>query len=243
MYEIQSRIRYSETDADARLSILGMMNYFQDCSTFHSEDSGVGLSWLEKEKRSWFLSSWQIRISRRPALGETVTIATWPYDFRGIFGMRNFAIYDEMKNPLAEADSCWFLLDTEKGTPCRITERDVAAYGQPEPRIPMEESGRKIALPLRMEEAGTIRVMPHQIDTNHHMNNAQYVELAREMLPAELEIAMIRAEYRKAAVLGDEIAIFMAVDGNTHMISLRGRDGAVFANVALTEKREDERHD
>ena len=47
MYELQSRVRYSELDADARLSIIGIMNYLQDCSTLQSEDCGVGLDWLE----------------------------------------------------------------------------------------------------------------------------------------------------------------------------------------------------
>ena len=43
MYTFKSRVRYSEIDADGRLGILGMMNYLQDGSTFHSEDAGVGV--------------------------------------------------------------------------------------------------------------------------------------------------------------------------------------------------------
>ena len=35
VYDFTSRVRYSETDADAKLSLTGIMNYFQDCSTFH----------------------------------------------------------------------------------------------------------------------------------------------------------------------------------------------------------------
>lgn len=144
MYEIQSRIRYSETDADARLSILGMMNYFQDCSTFHSEDSGVGLSWLEKEKRSWFLSSWQIRISRRPALGETVTIATWPYDFRGIFGMRNFAIYDEMKIRWLRRTPAGFFWIRKKGRHAALQSAMWLHTGSRNPEFPWRKTEGKL---------------------------------------------------------------------------------------------------
>ena len=56
VYDFTSRVRYSETDADAKLSLTGIMNYFQDCSTFHSEDSGVGVSYYEREKKAWLLS-------------------------------------------------------------------------------------------------------------------------------------------------------------------------------------------
>ena len=46
-------------------------------------------------------------------------------------------------------------------------------------------------------------VMKHHIDTNHHVNNAQYVEIAREFLPDDFHIKELRVEYRKAAVMGD----------------------------------------
>ena len=71
MYELNSRVRYSETDIDAKLSLTGIMNYMQDCSTMQSEDAGVGIGYLGREKKAWLLSSWQIVIGRRPVLGRT----------------------------------------------------------------------------------------------------------------------------------------------------------------------------
>ena len=44
MYSIESRVRYSEVDEHQDLSITGIINYFQDCSTFQSEDLGWGLT-------------------------------------------------------------------------------------------------------------------------------------------------------------------------------------------------------
>ena len=82
MYQFDSRVRYSETDEKGRLSVTGIMNYFQDCSTFQSEDIGMGVSYLKEHHQAWWLSSWQIIIDRYPVLGERITIGTWPYDFR-----------------------------------------------------------------------------------------------------------------------------------------------------------------
>ena len=107
----------------------------------------------------------------------------------------------------------------------------------------MEEAGRKILLPEEMVQCSSLWVMAHQIDTNHHVNNAQYVEMAREALPKPMEIGEIRAEYRKAAVLGDEIKVFAARCPGGYVVSLQDGKGAVFANVELKEKREDEGHD
>ena len=37
MYSFKSRVRYSEVGEDKKLSLNGIINYFQDCSTFQSE--------------------------------------------------------------------------------------------------------------------------------------------------------------------------------------------------------------
>ena len=205
MYEMRSRVRYSETDADARLSLVGIMNYMQDCSTQQSEDIGAGLEWLRRERRVWLLSSWQILVLKRPALGEEIRVRTWPYAFKGIYGLRNFAIYDADGDYAAKANSCWFLVDADTGKPVRVTEAIAAPYGELEPKLPMEYAPRKIELPGGLTDAGMRPVMRHQIDTNRHVNNAQYVDMARELLPEGIRICEIRAEYRKAAVLGDTL--------------------------------------
>lgn len=42
MYSFNSRVRYSEVNKDGRLKLVSLLDYFQDCSTFHSEDAGDG---------------------------------------------------------------------------------------------------------------------------------------------------------------------------------------------------------
>ena len=90
MYTFDSRIRYSETDETGALSLLGVINYMQDCSTFQSEDIGLGVEYLEKKKRAWLLSSWRIVIDRYPVLGERIKIGTWATSSKGIYGYRDF---------------------------------------------------------------------------------------------------------------------------------------------------------
>ena len=231
MYELNSRVRYSETDIDAKLSLTGIMNYMQDCSTMQSEDAGVGIGYLGREKKAWLLSSWQIVIERRPVLGERIKVVTWPYAVKGLYALRNFAILDENGGYLVKANSYWFLMNTETGRPMRILESDTAPYGEFE----MEDAGRKIAVPKEMEETGRLVVMKHLLDTNLHVNNAQYVDIARELVPAGTEIGEIRAEYRKAAVLGDEMVIKSTREGRSYLVSLCNSDGDVFANVELKE--------
>ncbi len=84
MYTFNSRVRYSETDETGRLSVTGIINYMQDCSTFQSEDAQVGVRYLGKNHKAWLLSSWQIKIDRYPRLGERLIVGTWPYSLKNI---------------------------------------------------------------------------------------------------------------------------------------------------------------
>lgn len=68
-FQFDSRVRYSEMGLDKRLTLVSLVDYFQDCSTFQSEDYGVGIEVLKEKSRAWMVLSWQIEILRRPVLG------------------------------------------------------------------------------------------------------------------------------------------------------------------------------
>lgn len=233
MYSFNSRVRFSETGTDRKLSIAGLMNYLQDCSIFQSEDIGAGLSFMKQTQKAWLLSAWNVEVLRRPKVAEEITIGTWPYEFKGIYGLRNYAIFDKDGNYLVKADSCWFLTSMETGRPTRPTEEDIAPYPIVEPRLDMEDLPRKIALPEGLVEVGKVTVMRHHLDINRHVNNAQYVNIASEAVPEELEICGIRAEYKRAAVLGDVIVLNSTSQDGTYWVSLCAEDGSIFANVEL----------
>ena len=52
-YSFDSRVRYSEIGEDKKLTLNSIINYFQDCSTFHSEAAGVGMDFLADKHQVW----------------------------------------------------------------------------------------------------------------------------------------------------------------------------------------------
>lgn len=242
MYTFNSRVRYSETDEFGRLSVTGIINYMQDCSTFQSEDAQVGVRYLGKNHKAWLLSSWQIMIDRYPRLGEHLIVGTWPHSFKGIYGYRNFVLRDESGNDFVRAESVWFLYDTEKNTPLRVQPEDTAPYGEELPRLELTPAPRKIPVPKLCRTGESVVVTRHHIDTNHHVNNAQYVDIARESIPTGLKIREIRADYKKAALLGDVMIprISHEDQGEKQVwtVALSGDTGEIYAVIwLLTEKR------
>lgn len=145
-YYFDSRIRYSELDENLCLPLHGLINYFQDCSTFQSEELGIGVEYLKEKGRLWVLTSWQIRIFRYPSLGEAVRTGTWACGFHGFVGMRNFVMETAEGEMLACAYSEWAYMDPAAGRPVRADAGEVQRYGMEEP-LEMEYAGRKSLCP------------------------------------------------------------------------------------------------
>ena len=110
IYQFDSRVRYSEVDENRRITLLSILNYFQDCSSFHSEKIGVGIDYLNKRQCAWVLSSWQIVLGELPVFGQEITVQTWPYSFKGFLGERNFCIRDEKVKSLPGQIRCGLML-------------------------------------------------------------------------------------------------------------------------------------
>lgn len=235
-YTYESRVRYSETDLEKKLTIPAIINYFQDASTFQSESFGLGIDYCQEQKKAWFLSSWQIVVERYPELGEPISISTWPTGFKGMLGDRNFILEDKDGNILAWANSLWIYMDLEKGFPTKPTKEDIETYGVAEP-LEKEFAPRKIKVKTPCDEEHgfgvmePVKVMKYQIDTNGHMNNCQYVAIAMEALAEENRFAQVRVEYKKSAVYGDTIIPKIAKEENITLVVLCDEEGTEYAVV------------
>lgn len=203
MYCFKSRVRFSETDKNKKLTLPAIVDYFQDCSTFQTEDLGVGFSYLEPKGLTWVLSYWQIIIEEYPNLGEEITIGTLPYDFKSFLGRRNFFMEKEGKM-IVKGDSLWTLLDLKQMRPVKVPEELLKTY-QKEEKLTMEYAPRKIAISGEEKIEEPLIVQRHHLDCNGHVNNGQYIKMAAGYLPNNFRVRQIRAEYKNQAYMGDVI--------------------------------------
>ena len=230
MYTMEGRIRYSECGTDNRATLSAIVNYFQDCTTENSERLGVGNAYLKGQKRAWILNAWQIELRRRPKVGEQVRISTWATGFKGIFGPRDFSLETAEGEVLAFAHSLWVYVDTETGRPVKPEEKDISVYEVGEP-LPIANFPRKIMLPEEAVAVDTFSVRKYHIDTNNHVNNSKYIELACEVLPNDFPVTTIRVEYKKAAVYGGKIVLKCAVQSGLVTVGLCDEEGRPYAVI------------
>lgn len=234
-YSFSSRVRYSEIGENGFLTLPGILNYFQDCTTFQSEDIGLGMDSLKERKRIWVLSAWQVIVKRYPALGERIVTSTWPYGFRGFMGMRNFTMDTEDGERLACANTFWTFINGETGLPEKLKESDISGY-QMEEKLDMDYAPRKIVLPESFSAEEAFSVQKHHLDTNHHVNNCQYIAMAQEYLPEGFAVGQMRAEYKRQGRLGDLFYPRVSREEGRVTVFLGDEAGEPYAVVEFTGK-------
>ena len=237
MYTFDSRVRYSEVGTDGNMTLIALLDYFQDCSTFHSEDIGLGTDYLRELNQVWMLSAWQICVNRYPHLSERIVIGTAPYDFKGFIGYRNFVMKTKEGEVLSYANTIWSLMDLEKMAPAKPSEKMLKGYVLEE-KYPMEYAPRKIVLPKDFEYGEAFPVRKYHIDTNEHVNNCQYVQMAMEELGGTEDIRQLRVEYKKSAVYGDIIYPKAAFEEDRTVVELCDEEGKIYAVVEFKVKNE-----
>lgn len=230
MYQFNSRVRYSELNhSTGSLAISSIINYFQDCSTFQSEDIKVGLNYLNQHKRVWLLNSWQLELYSDIHLGDYITIGTWPYSFKGFYGYRNFIMKNDKEEVLAVANSIWVYYNTETCRPVKVGE-DNAGYTL-EPPYHMEYSNRKIDILDNPTKLPEFTVTKSNLDSNNHVNNGQYIKMAEDYLPNDFIIKTMRVEYRKQAVLHNIIVPYINMKDKCFQVILSDEQDSIYAII------------
>lgn len=244
MYSYDTRVGYSFCGPDGSASIPAVINLMQDCSTFQSEELGIGLKELMEAGRAWLLSSWQVVFDRMPVENEKIKVSTYAYRFKGFYGYRNFTITDSNENVCAYANSIWFYFDINAGKPVKAEPLNGKTYPVDDP-FPMETAPRKIVFPGDFNEiamcAESFKVNYSALDTNGHVNNCEYIRYAIDSLPSDLlknfNIKQLRVDYKNAAHLGDVITPRVAYkeDSKKIFIKLSDPEGLELAGAELSE--------
>lgn len=105
----------------------------------------------------------------------------------------------------------------------------------------MEYASRKVPMPEGGVKTSPIKVRKYHIDTNHHVNNCQYVQMAVELLEEngmEPDFSGLRVEYKKSAVYGDILYPSYKIQDGISTVLLGDENGKPYAVVELKHKGE-----
>ena len=205
MYSLNYRVTTSTCDSEGRLKLYSALQMMQDCSEMWIDSEPGVKQYFTEQNMAQLLATRQVEVVRVPEYKEELTVTTSVYGMKPMFGFRNTFIYDAQGNPCYKTWSMGAFVDKVAGKLKRVDNATIASMNL-EPQLEMNYKDRRIILP---KEDGTllapIKVLRADIDYNKHLNNANYVRMAMELLPEDFEGKGLRVEYRVAAKYGDTL--------------------------------------
>ena len=206
VYITKERVIVEDIGKDFEMNNRSFLRILQEAANRASTDVGHGITDIEKNKTTWVLLYWRIKILKRAKYNDELTIKTWANFTKKIYSIRSFEVYleDEL---IAFADSKWVFVDANTHSILKIPDKIIQTYGQVEDRVFEDEFKDKFKLPDNLTEDLSYKTMKRDLDVNHHVNNIAYLDIANEMLPESLllnatEIAVV---YKKEIAYKDMV--------------------------------------
>ncbi|MBQ3362525.1 MAG: hypothetical protein IJG42_01055 [Muribaculaceae bacterium] len=203
MYTLNYKVTTSCCDSEGKLKLYSALQMMQDCSEMWIDSEPTARKFFTDNNMTQLLATRQVEVVRVPRFKEELTVTTSIYEVLPMYGFRNTFIRDAQGRPCYRTWSMGAFVDLATGKLARLSEGAIASLTL-EAKQEMNYRGRRIILP---KQDGTalepVPVMRADIDYNRHMNNANYVRIAMELLPEGFEVTDMRVEYRIAAKLGD----------------------------------------
>ncbi len=229
MYTLDYLVTTSTCDSEGRLKLYSALQMMQDCSEMWIDSEPAARKFFNDNNMAQLLATRQVEVIRVPRFKERLTVTTSIYEVMPMYGFRNTFIRDAQGNPCYRTWSMGAFVDLATGKLARISDDAIASLTL-EPKQEMNYRGRRISLP---KQDGTVmdpvRVMRADIDYNRHMNNANYVRIAMELLPEGFEVRDMRVEYRIAARLDDLLTptVYSIEGGYIVSLAVNGQPSAI----------------
>ena len=227
MYSLTYKVTTSTCDSEGKLKLYSALQMMQDCSEMWIDSEPEVKDYFLQQNMAQLLATRQVEIIRVPDYKEELTVTTSVYGMKPMFGFRNTFIYDAQGNPCYKTWSMGAFVDKVAGKLKRVDDATIQSM-KLEPQLEMNYKDRRIILPkgrsseshpslledgrvaTELDKVKTegevlepIKVLRADIDYNKHLNNANYVRMAMELLPEDFVVSGLRVEYRVAAKLGD----------------------------------------
>ena len=220
MYSLKYQVTTSTCDSEGRLKLCSALQMMQDCSEMWIDSEPGVKRYFAEQHMAQLLATRQVEIVRVPEYKEELTVTTSVYGMKPMFGFRNTFIYDAEGKPCYKTWSMGAFVDKSAGKLKRVDDATMASMSL-EPQLEMDYKDRRIILPKEDGEVlEPVKVLRADIDYNRHVNNANYVRMAMELLPEGFDVKGLRVEYRVAAKLGDTLVPTLYHTGAALIVSL-----------------------
>lgn len=212
IYEKEFEVMLRDVDKNNQMRLSSFINYMQEIGGLHSEEYGYGLNNEHITHKAWIVISWNVQIFRRPKWNEKILVRSWIGKIDKLYHYRDYEVIDKQGNVISKAVAKWVMVDTITKRIQKLDEEHIKQFSIVEVEgwnNEIEKINSKVDVNV-LKEIYKYKVQKRDVDTNNHMNNIIYLDLALEGLDDKVSqnVSSIQIHYKTECKYEDEI-IFM----------------------------------
>lgn len=224
MYSEVRKVRFSECDREGRLSLLSLLNYFQDIAESGCGSSALNMDIIRKAGRFYAVASWEIAVERSPSEGETVTVLAYLNADKNRLAVMSFELRNENGDVLCAAVCNMVLCSTETGRAAAKTsemrrDSELDAYSALQVTRPERRSGKENFCHSRY-----VCASDSMTDLNGHVNNAKYVHLIGDEVPPVSHLSKVYMHYHKPVFPREKLDVTVCENKGRRTIRILSAD-------------------
>ena len=216
-----------DTDLNGKAKLTSICNYLQEIAGNHVDEINQGIDDLKTNNMAWVLSRLKIKMIHFPVWKDKIEIETWSIGTDGLFGNREFKIYNSKGETIAMASSSWLIVNILNKRPVRpqkIVEK--MPFNAVSPLF--ENTLGKLQITEELFPKENIPIHYSDIDFNQHVNNVKYIKWIIDSCPLEFlrhkEIEQLEINFLHETKLEDELKIFQSDPTNRSEIVIKNNN-------------------
>lgn len=211
-----------------RLTNKAILRMLQEIACIHSSYANFGVNDAEKTGTAWILLNWKLQVFSRPIWNTKLKVNTWSSNQNHFSFYRDFEVFDDNNQLVAIATSKWVLYDINKGSLVKITDDIKSRYIHIDKHVFETKMTEKLKEPENNVLTTEYTVCRRDIDTNHHVNNLNYLDFAYEALPEDIffnsDFKNVEIMYKHEAKLGDKLLFYFAHQNGSNIVTIKTKN-------------------
>ena len=224
------KVTLPDVGENNKLTNKGFLRMLQEIACIHSNIVGYSVSDAVETGHAWILLNWKLQVFSRPSWNEELTINTWSSKHTFIAYYRDFEVYDEKKNLVAIGTSKWVFYDINKDTFVKFDDDSKSGFEIVDKHVFESPIKEKLIEPKDNEFVCKYTVSRRDIDTNHHVNNLNYIDFAYEAIPDDIffnkDFKNVEIMYKHEAKLGDLLNLFYSKQDDSTIVTIKNEDNS-----------------
>ena len=195
---------------------------------------------MKETNIAFLLTAWNVKVIKKAHLLDEIEIHTWAEYLVHSLSTRNFEIYLN-GDLIAIASTKWIMVNPTDHSVAITTENIVNAYG-PVKKSVFDKPIPKLHIPDKVDKSYEYVIKRRDIDSNKHVNNLKYLELALELLSnddyTESDFSEIVINYKNECKLNNEVVCnYTKISENEHVIVIQSKDKTKLHSIIKLKKQ------